>query len=126
MPSKAFGFAKSKYCLYKFRRTALAGDWLVMRSLLIIKLSTKFHVLRATQTHESSVRALINHSTHYSMATVISQPYNKRPAYMKLSAIRHSLLSFVLYPSTFSLSTPVSLTEQSIFQHFLSTERFKF
>lgn len=46
---------------------------------------------------------------------------------MKLSAIRYSLLSFVLYPSTFSLSTPtISSTEQSIFQHFFSTERVKF
>jgi hypothetical protein len=76
-PAKTLDFAKSKYCLEKFLRTALAGDWLVMRSLLMRKRSTKFHVLTGTQKHDSSVRALKNHSRYYSMATVINQPYSK-------------------------------------------------
>ena len=45
-PAKAFRFAESKCRLEKFRGTALAGDWFVMRSLLMRKRSTKFHVLR--------------------------------------------------------------------------------
>jgi len=108
-PVKAFGFAKSKYCLEKFRRTALAGDWLVMRSLVMRKCSTKFHVLRGTQTHGSSVRGLINHSTHYCMATVINQPHNKPCIHKTQCNPLQPTLIRSMYINSLSLSLSLSL-----------------